>query len=152
MLHKVNIIKKENDEIEMSLNATDEETAEKLAKSINITLDHDILRTEIVPAELTLDDKEIKTHNENCFCSICVGETPKPNPAKSIYHVEIKPGVWVDIYDVLTAFKVTNQATGHAIKKQLKPGSRGYKSIEKDLTEAIKSLERAIEIEAQING
>lgn len=70
----------------------------------------------------------------------------------SIYHVEIKPDVWVDVYDVLTAFKVTNQATGHAIKKQLKSGARGYKSIEKDLNEAIQSLNRAIEIEAQSNG
>ncbi len=69
------------------------------------------------------------------------------NPEKSKYHREIKPDVWIDVYDVLKAFEVTNQATGHAIKKLLAPGKRGVKSTDQDLQEAIQSITRARELE-----
>lgn len=68
-------------------------------------------------------------------------------PRQNKYHREIKPDVWVDIYDVLKAFNVTNPATAHAIKKLLAPGQRGIKSTDQDLLEAIQSIERAREIE-----
>ena len=64
----------------------------------------------------------------------------------SKYHVQIK-GQWVDVYDVLTAYSVTNPADAHAIKKMLCPGQRGAKDGIKDRQEAIASLERAIELE-----
>lgn len=51
----------------------------------------------------------------------------------------------VDVYDVLNAFTVTDPAIAHAIKKLLAPGTRGNKSLVQDLTESIKSVERAIE-------
>ena len=63
------------------------------------------------------------------------------------YSREIKRGVYVDVYDVLEAFCVTNPATAHAIKKLLAAGERGYKNAEQDLREAIGSIERAIELE-----
>ena len=63
------------------------------------------------------------------------------------YSREIKRGVYVDVYDVLEAFCVTNPATAHAIKKLLAAGERGYKNAEQDLREAISSIERAIELE-----
>jgi len=69
-------------------------------------------------------------------------------PKRSKYHVEINPGVWVDVYDVLTAYTVTNPADAHAIKKMLCPGKRGAKSANQDRREAIQSLERAIELES----
>jgi hypothetical protein len=53
----------------------------------------------------------------------------------------------VDVYDVLTAFNVTNPATAHAIKKLLCPGLRGHKDKATDLIEALQSLERAIDLE-----
>jgi hypothetical protein len=53
----------------------------------------------------------------------------------------------MDVYDVLVAFEVYNPATQHAIKKLLMPGSRGHKDKLTDLKEALKSIERAIEIE-----
>ena len=56
-------------------------------------------------------------------------------------------GVSVDVYDILTAFNVTNPATQHAIKKLLMPGQRGAKDTIQDLEEAYKSIFRAIEIE-----
>jgi hypothetical protein len=51
-------------------------------------------------------------------------------------------GVTVDVYDVLAAWKVTNPAVQHAIKKLLQPGAR----VLQDLEEAGQSIERAIEI------
>lgn len=70
-----------------------------------------------------------------------------PVESRSKYHVEIRPGVWVDVYDVLHAFRVTNPGDQHALKKILMPGKRGVKSANQDRREAILSLERAIELE-----
>lgn len=61
------------------------------------------------------------------------------------YNVECK-GITIDVYDVLKAFNVTNPATQHAIKKLLKGGERGFKDINKDYSEAIDSIKRAIEL------
>ena len=64
----------------------------------------------------------------------------------SKYHKQIRPGVVVDVYDVLSAYNVTCPATAHAIKKLLMPGQRGAKDAVQDLREAIASIERAIEL------
>lgn len=48
----------------------------------------------------------------------------------------------LDVYAVLQLFGVTDQATGHAIKKLLVPGVRGTKSKAQDIQEAIDTLER----------
>lgn len=90
------------------------------------------------------------THKQQCTdcqkrCSSCELWQPSEKP-KSKYHVEIKPGAWVDVYDVLNAFNVECHAIGHAIKKLLKPGQRGYKDAEQDKREAIASIERSIEM------
>lgn len=52
-----------------------------------------------------------------------------------------------DIYDVIFAYKVSNPAVEHAIKKLLCPGVRGAKGVLQDLDEARKSIVRAIELE-----
>ena len=67
----------------------------------------------------------------------------------SKYHVQIK-GQWVDVYDILVAYGVTNPADAHAIKKMLCPGQRGAKDGIQDRREAIASLERAIELEGGV--
>jgi len=67
----------------------------------------------------------------------------------SKYHVQIK-GQWVDVYDILTAYSVTNPADAHAIKKMLCPGRRGAKDGIQDRQEAIVSLQRAIELEGGV--
>lgn len=72
---------------------------------------------------------------------------PIADKPRSKYHREIKPGVWIDVYDVLEAFSVTNSADAHAIKKLLMPGTRGHKDAVTDRREAIASIERAIELE-----
>jgi hypothetical protein len=66
----------------------------------------------------------------------------------SKYHVQIK-GQWVDVYDILAEYNVTNPADAHAIKKMLCPGQRGAKDGIKDRQEAIVSLQRAIELEQE---
>lgn len=64
----------------------------------------------------------------------------------SRYH-KIINGVSVDVYDVLTAFGVTNAATAHAVKKLLAAGERGHKDKLTDLNEAMQSIARAVQIE-----
>lgn len=63
------------------------------------------------------------------------------------YLREIKPGIFVDVYDVLMAWNVTNPALQHLIKKALQPGERGHKSREQDLQDIIDSAIRAKELE-----
>lgn len=65
------------------------------------------------------------------------------NKYKRLIHV--KSG-YIDVYDVLKAFNVTDQALGHAIKKLLVPGGRGHKTRMEDLKDAIASIQRAMEI------
>ncbi|WP_413616431.1 hypothetical protein MRB56_09190 [Halomonas cupida] len=66
---------------------------------------------------------------------------------RSKYHREIKPGVWVDVYDVLSAWAVENPALQHLIKKALAPGQRGHKDLMTDLDDIIVSAKRAKELE-----
>jgi hypothetical protein len=68
---------------------------------------------------------------------------------KNKYQCEIKPGVWVDVYDVLNAFNVTCPAMAHGIKKCLAPGQRGVKGSVQDKQEAIASINRSIEHEQE---
>jgi hypothetical protein len=65
---------------------------------------------------------------------------------KNKYQVSCKE-ITIDVYDVLKAFKVKNPAIQHAIKKLLKGGERGVKTKSQDYTEAIESINRAIELE-----
>jgi hypothetical protein len=65
----------------------------------------------------------------------------------SKYHREIKPGVFVDVYDVLHAWAVINPALQHLVKKALQPGERGHKTMAEDLNDIIVSANRAAELE-----
>jgi len=65
---------------------------------------------------------------------------------RSKYHREIKPGVWVDVYDVLNAWGVSNPALSHLVKKALQPGQRGHKDRATDLDDIVKSAIRAKEL------
>lgn len=48
----------------------------------------------------------------------------------------------VDVYRVLQLFGVTDPCLQHAIKKLLVAGNRGAKNMDKDIQEAIDTLER----------
>lgn len=63
------------------------------------------------------------------------------------YQREIKPGVFVDVYDVLKAWSVSNPALQHLLKKALQPGERGHKDLAADLKDIISSAQRAYELE-----
>lgn len=52
----------------------------------------------------------------------------------------------IDVYRVLQLFGVTDPCIQHAIKKLLVAGRRGSKEYQRDLNEAIISLQRAAEI------
>lgn len=69
--------------------------------------------------------------------------------ADNKYLHEIKPGIFVDVYDVLMAWNVTNPALQHLIKKALQAGNRGHKSREQDLQDIIDSAIRAKELEVK---
>lgn len=54
----------------------------------------------------------------------------------------------VDVYCVLAAFPTGSSAIDHAVKKLLAPGARGVKSRKQDIQEAVASLNRALDLEA----
>lgn len=65
------------------------------------------------------------------------------------YQREIKPGVFVDVYDVLAAWKVQNPALQHLIKKALQPGERGHKTLAQDMADIVASAVRAQDLEIE---
>lgn len=67
-----------------------------------------------------------------------------PHYANDKYKREIKPGVFVDVYDVIDCYEVTNGALQHALKKILATGKRGHKTFEQDLIDILSSVERAL--------
>ena len=102
----------------------------------------DILAQKAELAELNLEFKQQCDEFRRIFDERRANRSIAP----SKYHVAIKD-VWIDVYDVLHAFSVTNPADQHAIKKMLMPGKRGHKDGIQDRREAIASLERAIQLE-----
>lgn len=70
---------------------------------------------------------------------------------KNKYMRRIKKNVYVDVYDVLGAFKTDCSAIDHAVKKLLAAGKRGVKDSIQDKEEAIKSIKRSIEMEKERN-
>lgn len=75
----------------------------------------------------------------------CIGSPDADNK----YLREIKPGIFVDVYDVLMAWNVINPALQHLIKKALQAGERGHKSRKQDLQDIIDSAIRAKELEVK---
>lgn len=61
------------------------------------------------------------------------------------YSREIAPGVWVDVYDVLAAFVVTDPCLQHLVKKALAVGQRGHKDAAEDYKDIYDSSARALE-------
>jgi hypothetical protein len=55
----------------------------------------------------------------------------------------------IDVYRVLTLFGVTDPCIQHAVKKLLAAGQRGAKSTSKDVNEAIATLVRWQEMQAE---
>lgn len=68
------------------------------------------------------------------------------------YMREIKPSVWVDVYDVLRAFEVTDPCLQHACKKMLACGVRGHKNATEDYQDILASSQRALEMHNEWQG
>lgn len=62
------------------------------------------------------------------------------------YMREILPDVWVDVYDVIEAFEVTDGGMQHALKKILATGTRGHKDETEDREDILASVKRSNEI------
>ena len=78
---------------------------------------------------------------------------PNDNGTKRTHYlVEIIPGSWVDVYDVLLAWGVTNPAYQHLIKKALKPGNRGHKDLMTDAQDIIDSAVRGKQLIEKCGG
>lgn len=71
-------------------------------------------------------------------------DKPRSQP-RNKYDREILPGVYVDVYDVLRAFKTNSPALDHAAKKLLASGERGHKDRLTDLKECIASIQAEID-------
>lgn len=57
----------------------------------------------------------------------------------------------LDVYRVLELFEVKSPAIQHAIKKLLAAGKRGSKTMQKDVEEAVISLERWLDMKEEDN-
>jgi hypothetical protein len=67
------------------------------------------------------------------------------------YMREVKPGVWVDVYDLLKAFDVSDPCLQHLIKKALAAGKRGHKDALTDYKDILDSAKRALELYKEWN-
>ena len=67
-------------------------------------------------------------------------------PERNKYMREILPDVWVDVYDVISAFEVTDGGMQHALKKILATGKRGHKTETEDRVDILESVRRSNEI------
>lgn len=77
----------------------------------------------------------------------------KADSKKEFSHYYKKvPYEYVDVYRVLELFQVSDPAIQHAVKKLLVAGGRGHKNLEKDVREAVSSLNRWIEMREEENS
>lgn len=71
------------------------------------------------------------------------------NKEFSHYYKDVSKLEYIDIYRVLSLYEVEDPCIQHAIKKLLVAGNRGLKNIEKDVREAIISMERWEEMQSE---
>jgi hypothetical protein len=72
-------------------------------------------------------------------------------PVSNKYMREVKPGVWVDVYDVIRAWNVVDPCLQHLLKKALASGQRGHKDLKEDLDDILASAKRAVEMHEEWN-
>lgn len=68
---------------------------------------------------------------------------------KTPYFKDISKLDKLDIYRILQIYEVDDHALGHAIKKLLCAGKRGNKNKYQDVVEAIKSLDRWLDMKRE---
>lgn len=65
------------------------------------------------------------------------------------YHKDVRYLDSIDVYRVLSLFGVTDPCIQHAVKKLLCAGQRGAKDSDKDIREAVDTLERCLDMRAE---
>jgi hypothetical protein len=106
--------------------------------------DFQLLRETPQPVRVDIRSKEEQTAFEQEAVDFANSHMVVEKP-RNKYMREIAPGVWVDVYDVLYAFSVTDPCLQHLIKKALATGVRGHKSTREDLIDIRDSAIRAVE-------
>lgn len=87
---------------------------------------------------------------EICPKCLAAEAESRQTPRKHAHYFKPTPFADADVYRVLRMFNVTDQALGHALKKLLVAGGRGGgKDISRDVQEAIDTLVRWQELEAE---
>ena len=77
---------------------------------------------------------------------------PQPGRKHPHYFKDVRHLDFIDVYRVLDLFEVTDQCIAHAVKKLLVSGKRGGgKDRDRDIQEAIDSLERYKEMRREEN-
>ena len=94
-----------------------------------------------------MPDSNYRPSTENGGASWSVKERKHAYYHKSVAHLSS-----IDIYRVLDLFQVTDHAIGHAVKKLLVAGARGYKDQGRDVQEAIDTLQRWQEMQDEDVG
>jgi hypothetical protein len=95
-----------------------------------------------------------KAEGENIVWNLANGssiEFADEPPKRNKYMREIKSGVWIDVYDVLRAFAVTDPCLQHLLKKALAVGQRGHKDAAEDYKDIVDSAVRAQEMNKEWN-
>jgi hypothetical protein len=75
-----------------------------------------------------------------------VNVPPRPH---NHYFKDVSHLKTIDVYRVLDLFEVDNPCIQHAVKKLLVAGGRGAKNFERDLREAVDSINRALQMIAE---
>lgn len=151
-VYKFKIVSPEKPEAQNDSTANDEGEVIPLAQ----TRDKDYLdgvRVHIAKAEPLIDILRAS----NAFRAIREIEFDLPDPHREPTIAEQFPHYFkdvshlntIDIYRVLGLWGVTDNAIAHAIKKLLVAGGRGAKDAEQDVAEAIVSLRRWQEMQAE---
>jgi len=120
----------------------DEDEIEYIRKATRVEEDV-FLEAEFKYLEKEMEDQiDVDYHIEDSITSDSIkfgyGEP------KNKYSREIFPNVFIDVYDVLRAFKVEDGALQHLIKKALADGQRGHKDQMQDRIDIRDSAESAI--------
>jgi len=76
-----------------------------------------------------------------------MSETKYPHYFRCVAHLEK-----IDVYRVIDLFGVTDPCLQHALKKAMAAGQRGAKDARKDISEAIDSLNRKLEMMDEDEG
>jgi len=74
---------------------------------------------------------------------------PLPHEEFPHYYKDARHLQSVDVYRVLKMFGVTDPCIQHAVKKLLVTGRRGHKDTERDIRDAVVSLNRCLQMIAE---